>query len=185
MVVEDVDRLRAEAVDDAVCEDGADAADEPAREVAAHALDGLRRNAFDGLRLELAPAHGVVDPLPRRMQLLAFPGGRAGSQDGDLARGEAECPVRLGGGDVENGEARLVVPEHDGLDGAVDRLHLHAVRHRSRYFASGFGASAATWTFLMTTGSSGTFWWGPAKPVFTFAILSTTSMPSVTRPNTA
>ena len=70
---------------------------------------------------------------------------------------EAERPVRLGGGDVENGEARLVVPEHDGLDGAIDRLHLHAARHRSRYFASGFGASAAMWTFLMTMGSSGTF----------------------------
>ena len=42
-----------------------------------------------------------------------------------------------------------------------------------------------TVTFFMTTGSSGTFWCGPQNPVFTLAIASTTSMPSVTRPKTA
>ena len=37
----------------------------------------------------------------------------------------------------------------------------------------------------MTTGSSGTFWWGPRQPVLTFAIASTTSIPSTTLPKTA
>jgi hypothetical protein len=37
---------------------------------------------------------------------------------------------------------------------------------------------------LIMTGSTGTFWWRPEKPVSTFAILSTISKPSVTLPNT-
>ena len=39
--------------------------------------------------------------------------------------------------------------------------------------------------FSMTTGSSGTFWCMPALPVATLRILSTTSWPSTTLPNTA
>ena len=40
-------------------------------------------------------------------------------------------------------------------------------------------------TDSMTTGVVGTFWWPPALPVGTLAILLTTSMPWVTLPNTA
>ena len=38
--------------------------------------------------------------------------------------------------------------------------------------------------FSMITSSSGTSWCMPREPVLTFLILSTTSLPSVTRPNT-
>ena len=118
------------------------------------------------------------------MELLPFPCRRAGTEHGDLALGEAKTPV-LGKRDVQDGEAVLVVAENDALHRPVDSRQLVGPSHS--FFAGALGAagSAATWTFLMTMGSSGTFWWGPAKPVFTFAILSTTSMPSVTLPNTA
>ena len=187
MVLQHVHRVGAELVDDAVREHGADAVDEPAREVAAHALGGFGRDAGDALRLELAAAHGVVHPLARGVQLLAFPGRRAGAEHRDLALGEAESPV-LRKRDVQDGEAVVVVAENDALHRSVDGLLLLGRGHFAEACGAGaWGAagSAATWTFLMTTGSSGTFWWGPAKPVFTFAILSTTSMPSVTLPNTA
>ena len=47
------------------------------------------------------------------------------------------------------------------------------------------GIYSATVTFLIVTGSTGTFWCMPWLPVRTAAILSTTSMPDVTLPNTA
>ena len=184
MVLQHVHRLGAELVDDAVGEHGADAVDQPAREITAHALGGPRRDAGDALRLELASAHGVVHPLAHGVQLLALPGSRAGAEHGDLALGEAESPV-LRKRDVQDGEAVLVVAEDDALHRPVDGRQLVGRAHSFFAGACGAAGSAATWTFLMTTGSSGTFWWGPAKPVFTFAILSTTSMPSVTLPNTA
>jgi hypothetical protein len=46
-------------------------------------------------------------------------------------------------------------------------------------------AAQARSTFSITTGVVGTFWWPPEFPVATFLILSTTSLPSTTLPNTA
>ena len=184
VVLEYVDRVGAELVDDAVGEHGADAVDQSAREIAAHAFRRLRRNAGDALRLELAAAHGVVHPLTHGVQFLALPRRRTGAEHSDLALGEAESPV-LGKRDVQDGEAVVVVAEDDALHRPVDGRQLLGRAHSFFAGACGAAGSAATWTFLMTMGSSGTFWWGPAKPVFTFAILSTTSMPSVTLPNTA
>ena len=119
------------------------------------------------------------------MQFLPFPCRRAGAEYRHLALGKTEAPV-VCKRDVQDGEAVLVVAEDDALHRPVDGRQLFGrIIHFAGAAALVAAGSAATWTFLMTMGSSGTFWWGPAKPVFTFAILSTTSMPSVTLPNTA
>ena len=59
---------------------------------------------------------------------------------------------------------------------------LFAHRSRSRRSCS---RDQTTTAFSITTSSTGTSWWKPFEPVFTFLILSTTSMPSTTLPNTA
>ena len=129
MMVEDVDRISPEFVNDAVREHGSDAVDESAREIAADTLSRLRRNTLNRLRLELATTDGIVHPLARRVEVFPLPRGGTGAEHSDLALGQTEAPV-VDGGDMENGETRLVVAEHDGLDGAIDRLDLHALRHR-------------------------------------------------------
>ena len=50
---------------------------------------------------------------------------------------------------------------------------------------TGYCAVSFRRAVLVTTGSMGTSLWGPRLPVFTPAMLSTTSMPSTTLPNTA
>src|SRR5262249_61070105 len=45
--------------------------------------------------------------------------------------------------------------------------------------------SGSTFTDLIVTGSTGTFWCGPLVVVGTFSIFRTTSIPSTTLPNTA
>ena len=51
--------------------------------------------------------------------------------------------------------------------------------------ASAHRINYSTETDVITTSSVGTSWWKPLLPVFSFLILSTTSMPSTTSPNTA
>ena len=58
----------------------------------------------------------------------------------------------------------------------------------SRTYFAGFlaGAAVPTTRALSTTmASTGTFWWKPRLAVGSLAILSTTSMPFTTLPNTA
>jgi len=88
---------------------------------------------------------------------------------------------------VEGIPAGIEVEVRETYDGAgYERVSDEVVRVKIvSDKAVELGADQATVTFLITTGSSGTFWWGPEKPVRTLAMRSTTSMPSVTLPKTA
>ena len=120
VVVEDVYRVRAERVHDPARVRWADAPDEAGGEVAADALDGLRRHARDRPGLELPSARGIVHPLAFSMKHLPFPHGRARAEDHRLLLPEAKRAVAIHG-HAQHGEASLVVAEHDGLDGPVHR----------------------------------------------------------------
>ena len=123
MVVENFDGRVAEMVDDAVGEHRPDAVDESAREIPANALGGLRRDALDGLGLELPPVHGIFHPNAFGVQFLAFPDGHAGAQHGNLLLGPVSARRRRTA-HLEDAVAVLVVAEHDGLDGAIHRPFL-------------------------------------------------------------
>ena len=58
-------------------------------------------------------------------------------------------------------------------------------RRPARPCCSALMRQALTTAFSITTSSSGTSSWKPLRPVFTALILSTTSLPSMTLPNTA
>ena len=120
LVGEDVERVFAEGVDDALREDLADALYEPGREVALDADERLRRDARDRLRLELASVDLVGHPRASRGDLLAFPHRLRLADDSYLV----ELPEREAGRqlDVEDGIAVLVVVEHDRLDRPFERL---------------------------------------------------------------
>ncbi len=80
----DVEGLFAEGLDDAVREDFADAADEAGGEIAFDAIEGLGREAGDGIGFELFAVDFIDDPLAFRADVFAFPDGLRFADDGDF-----------------------------------------------------------------------------------------------------
>ena len=117
-------RILAESVDNALGEDGANALDEPGRQVLLDALQRPRRNACERLGPELASVHLVRHPLALGLDVLALPHGLRLTDDRDLRiPRELELARNL---NVQDGIAALVVVKDDRADGPFDNLLIGA-----------------------------------------------------------
>ena len=90
------------------------------------------------------------------------------------------------------GDTRSRLPHRprSGIGPSANRRRFHTLRcGQGAPWSSCNGprlaGHSARRTDSMTTGLAGTSWWPPARPVATAAIFSTTSIPSITLPNTA
>ena len=99
------------------------------------------------------------------------------------------------GGSIQRSATTVAIVTANQAATASDRPRSRRRRRPLRRLAKtatrpeGARPDQAPWTtrfaLVTLTGVSGTSWWPALLPVFTAAILSTTSIPSVTQPKTA
>ena len=124
LVRQDHHRVLAERIDDALRQDRTDPLDEPRGEIPLDALQRPRRNAREGLCLELAAVHLVRHPLALGLDVLALPHGLRLTDDRDLRiPRELEFARNL---NVQDRISALVVVKHDRADGPFDNLLIGA-----------------------------------------------------------
>jgi len=128
VLVDDIQRFRAETVDDALGHDLAHAAHHAGAEIALDPLDRCRNRLLAQLHLELAAVFCVIKPLPGQLQPLARVDLRQIADDSSqrLAVGIGQQAARVRP-QPQNGVAVLLVVIGDALHGAAD---FHEIAHK-------------------------------------------------------
>jgi hypothetical protein len=128
IAVQDLQRLDAEALDDARRELGPDPLDQPRAEIAAHAVDGLRRHLGVALDAELLAE-------PRRRLEATADAQHGARRDADQAADDGDDGAALVDLEPRHRERAVAARIHDALDRAFDRgvgLRLFAFSWRAR-----------------------------------------------------